>query len=98
MDDVTPADARAALQAVDHARAQVADEVGLPRWYWWLLAAAWVLLGVVGDLGPHWLAIAATLGFGLLHSTVASAASADAAAPIASRSAPTPRDAGCRPS
>lgn len=71
MDDVTPADARAALRAVDHARAQVADEVGLPRWYWWLLAAAWLLLGVVGDLGPHWLAIAATVGFGLLHSTVA---------------------------
>jgi hypothetical protein len=72
MDHVTPGDARAALETVEQARAHVADEVGLPRWYWWLLAAAWVLLGVVGDLGPQWLAVAATLGFGLLHSTVAS--------------------------
>ncbi len=72
MGDTTPADARAALDAVDHATARVADEVGLPRWYWWLLAAAWVCLGVIGDFGPQWLAIAATVGFGIAHSTIAS--------------------------
>jgi len=72
VDHVTRADARAALEAVDHAQAHVADEVGLPRWYWWLLAAGWLLLGVVGDLGPQWLAIVATVGFGLVHATVAS--------------------------
>lgn len=72
MEHITPAAARAALDAVDHARAKVADEVGLPRWYWWLLAVAWVVLGIVGDLGPQWLAIGATLGFGVIHSTIAS--------------------------
>ena len=72
MEHITPADARAALDAVDHAKAQVVDEVGLPRWYWWLLAAAWVVLGVIGDLGPQWLTIAATVAFGVLHSTIAS--------------------------
>lgn len=72
MDHITPADARAALDAVDHARAKVVDEVGLPRWYWWLLAVAWVVLGIVGDLGPQWLAVGAALGFGVIHSTIAS--------------------------
>lgn len=72
MGDTTPADARAALDAVDRATARVADEVGLPRWYWWLLAAAWICLGVIGDFGPEWLVITATLGFGVVHSMVAS--------------------------
>lgn len=72
MGDTTPADARDALDAVNRARARVADEVGLPRWYWWLLAAAWVCLGVIGDFGPQWLVITATLGFGIVHSAIAS--------------------------
>ncbi len=72
MEHITPADARAALDAVDHARAKVVDEVGLPRWYWWRLAAAWFVLGIVGDLGPQWLAVGATVGFGVIHSTIAS--------------------------
>lgn len=71
-DDVTAADARAALAAVDVAKARVAEEVGLPEWYWWLLAAAWVVLGAVNDSGPRWLAVSATLGFGIVHSVVAS--------------------------
>ncbi|RDH79217.1 hypothetical protein DVS77_07190 [Mycolicibacterium moriokaense] len=70
--NITSDDARAALDAVDRAKAHIADEVGLPRWYWWLLAAAWVALGVIGDLGPQWLVIGATVGFGALHSIVAS--------------------------
>lgn len=72
MENITPADARAALDAVDRAKAHVVDEVGLPRWYWWLLALAWIVLGVIGDLGPQWLAITATVAFGILHSTIAS--------------------------
>ncbi|MFV8163510.1 hypothetical protein ACNQVK_15700 [Mycobacterium sp. 134] len=72
MGDPTPADARAALDAVDRATARVADEVGLPRWYWWILAAGWVFLGIVGDFGPQWLVIAATIGFGAVHSVIAS--------------------------
>ncbi|MEW5811829.1 MAG: hypothetical protein AB1925_20540 [Actinomycetota bacterium] len=71
MEDITPADAHAALDAVEHATTKVLDEVGLPRWYWWLLAVAWVVLGVTGDLGPQWLAVAATVGFGVFHSTIA---------------------------
>ena len=71
MEEVTPGDARAALDAVGQARARVADEVGLPQWYWWLLASAWLVLGVIGDIGPQWLAIAATVAFGLAHSTIA---------------------------
>jgi hypothetical protein len=72
MENITPADARAALDDVDRAKAHVVDEVGLPRWYWWLLAAAWVVLGIIGDIGPQWLVIGATVGFGVIHSMVAS--------------------------
>ncbi|MFI5776693.1 hypothetical protein [Nocardia sp. NPDC051570] len=72
MDDMVPEQARAALDAVDRARRQVAEEVGLPRGYWWAMAAGWLVLGVIGDLGPQWLIIAATLAFGIGHSMIAS--------------------------
>lgn len=72
MGDTTPADARAALDAIDRATARVADEVGLPRWYWRILAAGWVFLGIIGDVGPQWLVIAATIGFGAVHAGIAS--------------------------
>ena len=36
---ITPEQARAALDAAERARRQVAAEVGLPRGYWWALAA-----------------------------------------------------------
>ena len=71
MENITPADARVALDAVDRAAARVQREVGLPRWYWWLLAAAWLGLGVLGDTGPQWLAVLATVAFGIGHSTLA---------------------------
>ncbi|MCE5289456.1 MAG: hypothetical protein LLG14_09465 [Nocardiaceae bacterium] len=72
MGHIAPEDARAALDAVEHARANIAEEIGLPRWYWWLLAAAWVGLGIVGAVCPQWVTIAATIAFGAAHSTVAS--------------------------
>ncbi|WP_330180438.1 hypothetical protein OHB26_29045 [Nocardia sp. NBC_01503] len=72
MDDVAADQARAALDAAERARRRVADEVGLPRGYWWGMAAGWLVLGVIGDLGPDWLVIAATLAFGAGHSAVAS--------------------------
>lgn len=72
MDNITAAQARAALDAADHARRQVAAEVGLPRGYWWVLALGWLLLGVVGQYGPWWLITVATVGFGVGHSMLAS--------------------------
>lgn len=72
MENVAPDQARAALDAVERARRRVAEEVGLPRGYWWAMAAGWVVLGLIGDLGPQWLIIAATLIFGAGHSFVAS--------------------------
>ncbi|MEV6768383.1 hypothetical protein AB0N05_07085 [Nocardia sp. NPDC051030] len=72
MENVEPDQARAALDAVEQARRRVAEEVGLPRGYWWAMATAWVVLGAIGDLGPGWLVLAATLIFGAGHSYVAS--------------------------
>lgn len=72
MDNVAPDQARAALDAAERARQQVAAEVGLPRWYWWGMAGGWLALGAIGELGPQWLTIVATVAFGMGHSTVAS--------------------------
>ncbi len=72
MENMVPDQARAALEAAERARRQVADEVGLPRGYWWALAGGWLVLGVVGEWGPWWLITIATLGFGMGHSTLAS--------------------------
>jgi hypothetical protein len=70
--DITPEQARSALDVTDDARRRVADEVGLPRWYWWVLAAAWAVLGALGDVGPSWLSTVASVAFAVGHSTVAS--------------------------
>jgi 4-hydroxybenzoate polyprenyltransferase len=71
-DRIAPAQAQEALAAVARARQRIADEVGLPRGYWWGLAAGWVVLGVIGEFGPSWLVTAATVLFGVGHSTLAS--------------------------
>ena len=63
--------ARSALDTVEHAQHAMVDEVGLPRWYWWFLAAGWIVLGVLGDLTPWWLAAGATLLFGAANATFA---------------------------
>src|SRR4051812_8236600 len=72
MEPIAQNEAREALEAIDQARRGVAAEVGLPRWYWWLLAAGWIALGVVGGLSPAWFATVATVAFGAVHTTVAS--------------------------
>lgn len=72
MQNITPEQARSALAVAEAARGKVADEVGLPRWYWWAMAAAWLTLGTIGDLGPAWLGTTATVAFGAAHATVAS--------------------------
>lgn len=72
MQNITPEQARSALDVAEAARGRVAEEVGLPRWYWWAMAAAWLVLGAIGEFGPAWLATAATVAFGAAHATVAS--------------------------
>ncbi|MFD0500012.1 hypothetical protein [Streptomyces rhizosphaericus] len=71
MDNIVPEQARTALDAADRARRQVAEEVGLPRGYWWAMAAGWILLGVLGNVLPPWLAGVATVGFGVGHGVLA---------------------------
>lgn len=48
------------------------DQIGMPWWYWWGLAACWIGLGVAADLAPAWATLAATLTFGAVHSAVSS--------------------------
>jgi 4-hydroxybenzoate polyprenyltransferase len=72
MEKIAPEEARASLDAVARAEQQVADEVGLPRTYWWGMAAGWVAFGVLADRAPAWLLIVATVLFGVGHSILAS--------------------------
>jgi hypothetical protein len=67
----TDAEARLALHGVERARQRVLNEVGLPWWYWWGLAACWIGLGVSSDVANSWVTGAATLTFGAVHSTIA---------------------------
>jgi hypothetical protein len=69
--DVTPLEARAALDAIDRGRLRVIEEIDLPAWYWWGLALGWIALGFVTELGHPWVTAAATFAFGAIHSTVA---------------------------
>jgi hypothetical protein len=69
--DVTPLEARVALETVERGRLRVIDEIDLPRWYWWGLALGWIALGFVTDLGHPWVTAAAALTFGAVHSAVA---------------------------
>lgn len=64
-------EAQQALAAVDGGRRQVVAEIGVPYWYWLLLALGWAGLGVLGDFGSSWVASAATLAFGTVHATIA---------------------------
>src|SRR4051794_20923189 len=72
MTDTAPEQARAALDAVERAQRQVAEQVGLPRGYWWAMAAGWIVLGTLGSVAPQWLAGAATVTFGSAHAIAAS--------------------------
>ncbi len=69
--EISPLEARAALDTVDLGRRRVVDEIDLPQWYWWGLALGWIGLGYLTDLKHPWLTTAATLVFGAVHSTVA---------------------------
>jgi len=60
-----------ALKSVARARQQIAQEVGLPTWYWWSMAAWWVGIGALTELEIPWLTAAVTLVLGATHATVA---------------------------
>ena len=70
-DDITYDEAQSTLSAIEQRRRQVIAEIDMPRWYWWGLAVGWVVLGAISDVGSAWLAAAATLLFGAVHSAVA---------------------------
>ncbi|MEU1075981.1 MULTISPECIES: hypothetical protein [unclassified Streptomyces] len=72
MENIASDQARAALDAVERARGKVAEEVGLPRGYWWAMAAGWLLLGALGTWTTPWVAGIATTVFGAAHGTFAS--------------------------
>jgi hypothetical protein len=71
MDDLTPEQARAALADVERGRLSVVSQIDVPHWYWWALAAGWVVLGLVSDLEHPWITTGATLAFGAAHSMIA---------------------------
>ena len=66
------AEARVALQNVEHARRRVIDQIGMPWWYWWGLAACWIGLGVAADIADPWVWSSATFAFAAGHSYVSS--------------------------
>jgi hypothetical protein len=68
---IDDAEARFALSSIEERRRQVIAEIDVPRWYWLALAVGWVVLGVIADLAPSWVYIAATVLFGAAHATVA---------------------------
>lgn len=72
MNEVSTAEALAALDVVGRAQRGVEGEIGLPRMYWWAMAAGWVVLGVLGGVGPAWVAVVATVLFGAGHAALAS--------------------------
>jgi hypothetical protein len=67
------AEARVALHGVEGAQQRVIDQIGMPWWYWWGLALAWVGFGVCSDLAsPWWVTLPLVLAFGAVHSYVSS--------------------------
>ena len=43
-DYLSDAEARVALHDVERARQRLIDQIGMPKWYWWGLAACWIAL------------------------------------------------------
>lgn len=67
------AEARVALHGVEGARQRVIEQIGMPWWYWWGLAVAWVGFGVLSDFAsPWWITLPLLLAFGAAHSYVSS--------------------------
>ena len=64
------AEARLALHEVERGRERVIDQIGMPRWYWWGLAACWIGLGILNDIANTWAIAVATVAFGAVHSAI----------------------------
>ncbi|MGW7385601.1 hypothetical protein [Streptomyces sp. NPDC054794] len=71
MGELTPEQARAALDTVERSRRRVIDEIDVPRWYWAGLASGWIVLGVIADIHHPLVTTLATLAFGAAHSSIA---------------------------
>ena len=67
---LSDAEARVALHEAERGRARVIDQIGMPSWYWWGLAACWIVLGVLTDTANAWVIAIATVTFGAVHSAV----------------------------
>ena len=68
---VSPLEARVALDSVERSRLRVIDEIALPNWYLWGLALGWIALGLLTDLAADWVSAVATFIFGAVHASVA---------------------------
>jgi hypothetical protein len=68
---ISDTEARLALSSIERRRQQVLAEIGVPAWYWFVVACGWVVLGILADYGPAWATTTATLLFGAAHSTIA---------------------------
>jgi hypothetical protein len=69
--NLTREEALAALGDVRRGTQHVIDQVDVPTWYWYGLAAGWIVLGFLTDLKVAWLTSVATLAFGAIHSAIA---------------------------
>ena len=65
--DIGDAEARMALDTVEHRRQQVLAEIDVPGWYWWFLALGWVAVGAAVEFGGAVGAILAPVVFGAVH-------------------------------
>ena len=68
---ISDTEARLALSSIERRRQQVLAEIGVPSWYWFVVAGGWVVLGILADYGPAWATTMATVLFGAAHSTIA---------------------------
>jgi hypothetical protein len=69
--DISQSEAELALDAIHLRQRQVIAQIAMPGWYWWGLAAGWVVLGVIADLDRPWISTVATVAFGAAHASVA---------------------------
>ncbi len=72
MAHISAQQAQDSLAAAQQARQRVANAVGLPRLYWWGMAAGWIILGAIGETRSAWAIAVSTAAFGAIHAYLAS--------------------------